>query len=245
VALYLQERREKRAAGGALTGSGLAPTAVAGLKLWVGIETLAGTPDGAGVGVWADQSGNGQDLTQANEAQQPIYRQSIDGAPAVDCNFGGRLASIGNVLVTDQFVVLAVGRPTVTDEVDAVGTGGTDSGDLLLMCYGGVVRGHIWRSDGELTVVDGVTLVDTGTFGIFEEEVDESLLTVRLNGIDEGSAELANDPAGQSRGIYFGTRGDGHSWLGYFRALVVYEGNPGAVALAGVREYLQTRYIGP
>src|SRR5437016_2529823 len=131
--MHSQARRRRRA---------FSPKNVPGLKLWVGVESLAGTPEGTGVSVWQDQSGIGNDLAQATGLLKPIYRQSVNGSPAMDFGQGERMATTGNVLVTDRFVVMAVGRPTDTSESDAVGTGGVNTGDTLLMCYSGVIRGH-------------------------------------------------------------------------------------------------------
>src|SRR5205823_199147 len=92
-------------------------------------------------------------------------------------------------------------------------------------------------------VVDGMTSLISGAFAIFEQEVDTSKLTVRLNGVEQGSVSLAGAASGANKRVYLGSR-DGATWFfsGYVRALLVYEGNATSVQKDRIRNYLVSRY---
>ncbi|HEY3357241.1 MAG TPA: kelch repeat-containing protein, partial [Polyangia bacterium] len=59
------------------------PKTVAGLRLWTEASTGL-TMNGAGVATWADQSGTGNNLTQATTSRQPtVLANAINGRPAL------------------------------------------------------------------------------------------------------------------------------------------------------------------
>jgi hypothetical protein len=218
---------------------------VAGLKLFVRTESLSALGDGAPVNTWPDESGHSVDLVQAASGSRPVYSTNVDGAPAVA--FDGVddvLATAGNVLSTDRHTIFVVAKPLSSDENDLVGTGGTGSGHLLLMTYVSKIRGHVWRS-ATLNVVDGATGIGDLAFAIFEQEVDASRLTIRLDGSDESGVALAGVASGASRPIYLGSRSAGFNFSGYVRALLVYEGNPTSVEKDHIRNYLISKCLVP
>jgi probable HAF family extracellular repeat protein len=54
------------------------------LKLWLKADTIAGLNDGDSIATWSDQSGNGNNATQATSGNRPAYRTSvINSKPAV------------------------------------------------------------------------------------------------------------------------------------------------------------------
>lgn len=62
----------------------LVPTQVSGLVLWIDATTITGQVDGSALASWPDQSGLGNNVTQANTGKQPIYHTNIFGTkPAV------------------------------------------------------------------------------------------------------------------------------------------------------------------
>ena len=69
--------------GGAANSAQGAPIPALGLKLWLQADSLNLT-EGQAVSLWADQSGNGLDVSQADAAHQPTYNASgINGHPTV------------------------------------------------------------------------------------------------------------------------------------------------------------------
>jgi hypothetical protein len=220
------------------------PKNVPGLKLWVRAESL-GLADGGPVATWLDESGNGANLVQAVGASKPTYRANVEGLPAV--SFDGAddvVATVGNVLVTDRHTIFLVAKALASGGNDAVGTGNTGDGDLLLMAYGGVMRGHAWRS-GNANATDGSTLIHDGAFAIFEQEVNATDLVLRLSGVQEASQGMAGAVNSASKPIYLGSRSAGWFFQGYVRALLVYQGNPSTVDKNAIRSYLLERYAVP
>lgn len=237
LAFWLQERRrwhQQRA---------LVPLTVPGLKLFVRVESLAGLADNASVAAWADASGYANHLAQTVAANRPVYRSVGGDAPAV--YFDGTndvLATAGNAFKTDQHTVFLVARPLATASNDAVGTGSTGSGDVLLMvAYGEHQRGANWRG-ANANLLDGATLVHTGAFALFEQEVTATQITLRLNGVTDATLAMAGVAAGVSKPVYLGSRNSAWFFQGYVRALLVYEGNPSAADKAAIRAYLIATY---
>ncbi len=92
------------------------PVQRSGLLFWYRSD-LGITLNGSGVSAWADQSGNGRDLTQATAAKQPIYSASdasYSGAPSLNfvsanvntmstAAFGSPIAQPGTVYIVTTF----------------------------------------------------------------------------------------------------------------------------------------------
>ncbi len=69
-----------------LFGGGEIPLTIDGLQLWVkadegvfqnSVKSVRATSDGDVIGVWEDQSGNGNDISQATTANKPILKLDI------------------------------------------------------------------------------------------------------------------------------------------------------------------------
>src|SRR5215831_11869900 len=59
------------------------PSEIPSLKAWWAADLMTAS-DGAAVGTWPDQSGNGIDATQATSGNKPIYKVNIiNGLPAL------------------------------------------------------------------------------------------------------------------------------------------------------------------
>lgn len=220
----------------------LAPMTVPGLKLWARFESLAGLLDGDKVGTWADSSGNGRDLVQANTAFQPIIRN--ESATGVGLLFDGNddvLVTAANVLNTNQSTIFLVARPLFTSSHDVLGTGSTASGDILLMIFGDRMRGHSWRGAPD-NVTDGTSMIHNGAYAIFEQEVTATDLILRLNGNTEATHVMTGTPAGASKPIYLGSRSNSWFFNGLVRDVLVYEGNPSAPDKARIRDFLMATY---
>jgi hypothetical protein len=52
------------------------PTQIAGLKLWLKADSMS-LADGTAISTWSDQSGNGNDATQATGANQPLFKTNV------------------------------------------------------------------------------------------------------------------------------------------------------------------------
>lgn len=60
------------------------PTKIAGLQLWLKADAITGVAAGGTVATWPDSSGNGNDATQATEANKPTWQTNVvNGHPVV------------------------------------------------------------------------------------------------------------------------------------------------------------------
>ena len=216
---------------------------VPGLKLWVRTESLVGQANNAALASWSDESGNGKHLTQAVAGSRPLYKSSVGGAPAVYFDGGnGVLATAGNVFNTDQHTIFLVAQPVSTAANDAVGTGGTGAGDVLLMvAYANNLRGHSWRG-ANANAISGTAYVLPNVTGIFEQEVTSTHLTLRIDGVDDVSIVMGGVPSNVSKPVYLGSRNNSWFFNGYVRALLVFEGNPTGPQKTAIRNYLVSSY---
>ncbi|RMG39225.1 MAG: hypothetical protein D6732_04395, partial [Methanobacteriota archaeon] len=70
------------------------------LKLWLKADAGV-TLSGSNVSDWADQSGNANDATQSNAADQPLFvSSSMNGQPALQ--FSDDIMSGTNILASDN-----------------------------------------------------------------------------------------------------------------------------------------------
>lgn len=77
------------------------PTQLAGCRLWLVAEAIAGPSDGDPVARWPDGSSDGHDVAQEEERKRPTYRMdAIGGRPAVE--FDG----------ADDFLTLSFSEPS-------------------------------------------------------------------------------------------------------------------------------------
>ncbi len=67
-----------------LVVKGFSPTDVPGLELWLRADKITGLNDGDAITTWSDQSGQGNDATQATADYKPTYKVNIlNGQPIV------------------------------------------------------------------------------------------------------------------------------------------------------------------
>lgn len=67
------------------TGIQASPIPTADLRLWLAGRFITGLSDGNNIATWADESGNGFDATQTDNAERPQYQTGeINSLPAVE-----------------------------------------------------------------------------------------------------------------------------------------------------------------
>lgn len=98
-----------------LLNTAFSPTHRPGCVLWLAADRLAGLADGAAIATWPDQSGKGNNATQATTANKPTYKTGIlNGRPVVRFD-GGDWLSGGDILdfdYTDKFTIFVVHKNT-------------------------------------------------------------------------------------------------------------------------------------
>lgn len=104
--------------GGGRGVTGLSPSQISGLRVSVEPEGLAGFADDAPIDIWADESGLGNDFTQATEANKPICKTNILNGFRI-ARFDGISQRISTQYgpkddVADGFTFAAVFRTTTT-----------------------------------------------------------------------------------------------------------------------------------
>lgn len=67
-----------------ITGGGFTPDDLPDLELWARADTLTGLSDDDPIQTWPDESGKGNDLTQATSGKRPLYKINVlNGRPVV------------------------------------------------------------------------------------------------------------------------------------------------------------------
>jgi hypothetical protein len=106
---------------------GFGRATITGLKLWLRADAGV-TLSGSGVSNWADQSGNGNDVSQATGAYQPtVTPASINGLPGINFSATQGLTGATTLLASGSpRTVIAVIKPTsTTDCLMQIFVGGT------------------------------------------------------------------------------------------------------------------------
>jgi len=93
-------------------GGGFSPLSITGCVLWLRADTISGLSDGDSVATWSDESGEGNDATEATN--KPTYETNVQNGLAV-VRFNGtddELTTAGNIFTDGEadltvFVVVA------------------------------------------------------------------------------------------------------------------------------------------
>jgi len=93
---------------------GFNPLSIAGCKLWLRADTITGLTDGQALTTWLDESGLGNNATQATAAAKPLYKTNIqNGRPVVRFDGVNDFLSVsGNPIARTQteFAYFAVAK---------------------------------------------------------------------------------------------------------------------------------------
>lgn len=87
------------------------PLGLPGLTLSLDANAITGLSDGDKLGTWEDQSGNGNDVTQAAADNKPVYNTNIlNGHPAVRFKYGPPWANMTGTIGAglDNYTLMAV-----------------------------------------------------------------------------------------------------------------------------------------
>lgn len=126
---------------------------------------------------WSDLSGNGNKGTLINGttySADNLGYFSFDGVnDRIHIN-NNELARIG----TGNHTIMAWVNNDIVTEEDFIGTGGTSTGDVLLMIYSqagggsGGFRGHAWGSTGNSNTLDSPRAIGTGNWNFLVQRVE-------------------------------------------------------------------------
>ena len=167
-----------------------------GLIGWYRADTLAALADGDTVATWADQSGNGADLTQATAGNRPT-KQTIAGAPVVRSAAGKYLSNAGLSLNSRACTVFVVAAPSSAASAQKViGVGGANT--LILNQFNGEWGGQsligvndLWLSGLQVSnnafYVTGLRTDANGAMTVYRSGVE----SYRLQGHNADTVALA------------------------------------------------------
>ncbi len=183
------------------------------LQVW--LEASAGVVTNASglVSNWMDQSGNGNDASQATSAEQPVleYPKAIGGLPAIRFNgvqvtgHGDYLYGANNIGIPDaytSFLVYEMDNGTPSEQMATfVGVPGNFGQSRGYWITNGMMAFSSWGYN----YYTGYA-IPTNTYRIWTDRYS----------IDSGLAELWDDTATWSTGFDLGTAGESAPAAGYY-----------------------------
>lgn len=122
------------------------PTDIGGLVLWLRAD-MGTTLNGSNVAAWADQSGNGNDFSQATDARRPTLTTGSHGKPVL--SFTGTLLSNATFLQGPSFgAALASGGELFIVTKNAADPPASGAGGIYKFGTGGLQGTHIPFTNG-------------------------------------------------------------------------------------------------
>lgn len=237
------------------------PSDLAGLVLWLDADVITSLSDGDPVGTWSDQSGNGNDVTQATTAKKPTYKTSIiNSLPVV--RFDGTddglvladnlsTATEGTIFVVLQLTaVLADWQTPVTSSDEAAAT-------RFWFCraYHDASSPYIrirQRNDDAADTIDGSTTITAGAVYLQVWQSSGAAYSLRVNGNDETEVVDAGTNSGDWLGdtadrdnfvVGMAKRSSEGAWLkGDIGEVIVYDTSLSAGDLGDVETYLNNKW---
>jgi hypothetical protein len=144
--------------------------------------------NGTAVAQLSDRSGQGRHLVQPSAALQPALGggDAAWNGRAAAAFTADRLQALSGWWDTSNYAVVFVGAFTV--DGDLVGSGAVaTAGDVLLMRFGGKLRGHHWTAPG---AIDGTSVPDASPHLVTQHRAGPSL-ALCVDGTQEASSAAA------------------------------------------------------
>lgn len=215
------------AAGGAqfLSVTEFAPTDVANLSAWHRADSLTQS-DGAAVAPWPDDSGNNLTLTPTGSPTIEL----TDGIWAVQIRDGDRLTGANLNSGTVNWFIVAQRQEAQLNRVLAGVGRQSDTAHILLR------SGPKPSSDLNGTALAG-TAFDENKWSIYELQKTPTAATLRLNGIDCGTASLSS--FGAALPLYLGGAPAENSWNGRLAESLLFTRNLSNAEKDAIRTWLR------
>jgi hypothetical protein len=234
------------------------PLTIQGLLLWLkadagtfqdSAKTTGAASDGDVVGAWVDQSGSGNDATQATSDNKPLLKLNIANGRSV-CRFDGSNDFLTSSLdlslsASDDLTIFAVVNPTATAALKDIVGNLNDSAPN----QGLTVRHDIDEklafftrvSAGNVTTVTAAVADTNFVLGV--AKLDSGTQTLYKNGASEGSGAQRN-MTGHDTTLYIGkNRASGAGdYAGDMAEILIYNSALSDKNRASVEGYLNARY---
>ena len=189
--------------------------------------SFCGVGDGF-VTTWYDQIGNGCNVIQATQANQPrivVNRvlQTLNGKPVINAVLPSNLINNSPNINYSNHLILSVMALTAIGE-DWFGTGGVDNGDVLLMNYSGTSPPNSYRGHFFPRVIDFDVSTSVNTQYLFEQETSTAHNTYKIyrNGIADSATAAAAPTLVIPPVLNLGNRNGGPSSGRYYQEFIIY-----------------------
>ena len=218
------------------------------IKLWVRAEDIQGTNDGDDISLWADHSGNGNNLTQSNATFKPhFYKNVINGYQVVRCNIDNSrlIKNSFTDFPKSEITTFCTSKPTAfSDNASFSYATSTNNNEYLIISSNNI---RLYR--GGASSASGIS---TNTWGIVSTSWRNSddKATVSLNGKDNYSGIIANSDITSGGCLAIGAEQDGvntgyvnsQDFEGDYSEVIVYNIILNSAQKNIVNNYLSAKY---
>jgi len=227
------------------------------LVLWMNADNITGLNDNDPVETWRDASGYGNDASQSNSAQRPVYQSSgRNGVPTVE--FGGPdsgtfdntadvMSGSINPASDNVATYFAAGNNDAVTSPGS-GNGGSNARRALAAFQGTNTDGWLFAvQDDDVQFYDGSTVesggsITGGEFVVFDVEHNGSNVDGQLNGSSVISASGA-DPSGSIDAYLLGNDFTGGDNLdGNLGDVIFFDAALNTTQRTIVQNYLSAKY---
>ena len=191
--------------------------------------SFCGVGDGF-VTTWYDQSGNGCNVIQATQANQPrivVNRvlQTLNGKPVINAVLPSNLINNSpNINYSNHLILSVMALSVMIQEVDWFGTGSLGDGHVLLMNYIGTSPPNSYRAHFFPRVIDFDVSTSVNTQYLFEQETSTAHNTYKIyrNGIADSTTLAAAPTLVIPPVLNLGNRNGGFSSERYYQEFIIY-----------------------
>ena len=223
-----------------------------GLQVWLRADAGVTTSTGGAVTGWADQSGNGNDATQPDDAVAPVLTSNvINGHPTLVFGTNApylEVSDAGTAFTTNSFTILAEARFADFASYRQLLSKTTSSPanaapfDWWFGPNSGVPNGYI--GDGTTFNTVGATLAAAaGEFGTYGLGFDGKSLSHILDMVTDGTGAVSVAPASGGNPLRIGQRDDGVTQMaGDIAEILIYNKALSANDQSNAVVYLSGKY---
>lgn len=224
------------------------PLSISGCKLWAAARLEVGLSDGDAVETWTDQSGLGNNLTQATAGNKPIYKTAIlNGHPIIRFDGTDDHFTLANVLsgasAGEVFLVVKIDNDPPGNSNQS-GLWNMD-GDGTNICHFPWTNGNIYEAWGRTTRVDtGNPTPSLASWRLYNVSSAAGAFTTRIDGTQHYTT-ASSTFSSFSGTPYFGRSNaiSGNAYLdGDVAELIIYNSVLSAGDRDDVESYLATLY---
>jgi len=221
----------------------MVPSDISGLQFWVKADQIEGLADGDPISTWADQSGNGRDLTAAL-GLRPTYKTGIvNGLPVARCTTATDMRASAIITGTTARSIFLILKSGITANSGMFSLSVATSGDGSAFTITPEIAVRVINGFRSFTVSTGTAAfrVLTVTSAAIS---DVNALSAYLDGTaltESGvSAKAINTGAtGASMSFHPSI---GEAWAGDMAEIIAYDTVLSAGDRAGIHSYVQDKY---